>query len=157
MTATTNVIILNLAPQSQVWAVPHVYQGDYDGNPTSNWPTYVVLSSGQPVLMMIPYQPSTAGVMFWEGYYGGGSISITLIGTYTISSTPTFGDGFEVYLFLKPSTWSISPQFNYSIPYVASPAKIPPSSPAQGDLILPQSSSTYIMAQWDHGGNLAIV
>ena len=46
--ATTNAqtsqantqIILDLLHGQQYFGVPHVYQGDYNGTPTSQWPVY---------------------------------------------------------------------------------------------------------------------
>jgi len=143
-----------------------VYQGDNYGTPTSQWPVYLGpsnasqywslagISSDQPVLMMIvPYQEVSAGAMFWSETYSGGVIKITIIGTFSKGSPPA--DGFEIYLFLKPTMWGISPQYNYSIPYNSTAGEgwydhIPPyPSPVEGDVILPQSSTPYIVVQWD--------
>jgi hypothetical protein len=127
------VVVLNLL-NGQYWGVPHIYQGVIYGGGnvgflTNQWPKYYNplvagqywlvsnTSSSQPVLELTMNVNST-GVMFWEGYYNGGVFSITLIGTYTNGSSYP-ADGFMVYLFLQPTSWSISPGFNYSpIPYV---------------------------------------
>jgi hypothetical protein len=124
----TQVVILNLLNGQQYFGAPHIYQGDNYGTPTSQWPTYLGpnnagqywslagISSNQPVLMMIvPYQEVSAGAMFWSETYSGGVIKITIIGTFSKGSPPA--DGFEIYLFLNPTMWGISPQYNYSIPY----------------------------------------
>jgi len=69
-------VILNLLNGQQYFGVPHVYQGDNDGAPTSQWPVYygpstasqywgsVSSSINQPVLMMVPAQGSSASAMF---------------------------------------------------------------------------------------------
>lgn len=33
-------IVMDLTPSSQVWRVPHVYQGDNNGEPVKSFPTY---------------------------------------------------------------------------------------------------------------------
>ena len=60
-------IILNLLNGQQYFGVPHVYQGDNNGKPTSQWPVYygpnnassywshAGISSNQPVLELVPY------------------------------------------------------------------------------------------------------
>jgi len=126
-TSQTNaqVVILNLLNGQQYFGVPHVYQGDNDGSPTNSWPVYygpnnasqywshAGISSNQPVLELVPHTPSWAsGAMFWSETYSGGLVKITIIGTQT-----TMGNGFIIYLFLKPTKWAVSPQYNYTIPY----------------------------------------
>ena len=163
----TTQVIMNLLNGQQYFGVPHVYQGDNYGTPTNQWPVYLGpnnasqywslagISSDQPVLMMIvPYQEVSAGAMFWSETYSGGVVKITFIGTYTGTVSPT-ADGFVIYLFLKPTKWSISPQYNYSIPYNSTVGEgwltYAPAypSPTGGDVILPQSSTPYIVVQWD--------
>jgi len=162
-------VVLNLLNGQQYFGVPHVYQGDNNGAPTSQWPVYygpnnasqywshAGISSNQPVLELAPAAPPsgwTSGAMFWSETYSGGVVKITFIGTYTGTVSPT-ADGFVIYLFLKPTKWSISPQYNYTIPYNSTVGEgwltYAPSypSPTGGDVILPQSSTPYIVVQWD--------
>jgi hypothetical protein len=88
--------------------------------------------------------------MFWSETYSGGSVTITLVGTFSTGSSPV-ADGFEIYLFLNPTKWGVSPNYNYSISYISTPAweGLTYPSPAEGDVILPQSSTPYIEVQWD--------
>jgi hypothetical protein len=91
--------------------------------------------------------------MFWSETYIGGPVKITIIGTQTSTSSPV-ANGFVIYLFLKPTMWGISPQYNYTIPYNSTAGEgwlIAPSypSPAEGDVIYPQSSTSYLIIQWD--------
>ena len=151
--------VMNLLNGLQAFYVPHVYQGDDAGQPTSQWPVYygpstassywspISTSINQSVLDMTPLQGTTAGAMFWSEYYSGGSITITLIGTFSkYSSVPAHG--YEIYLFLNPTMWSISPAYNWSIPYYSIHSSNYPSQ-VHGDVILPQSSTPYIVVQWD--------
>jgi hypothetical protein len=164
--------VMNLLNGQNAIYVPHVYQGDYQGSGTRSWPVYyspsaasqywLPLSSSinQPVLMMVPSSYSwSSGAMFWQSRYGRGSLTITMVGVYSYNGTPStssayhyVGDGYIVYLFLKPS-WSISPQYNYSVPYVASNPytlfRVPLLAPVQGDVMFPQSTSTYIVVEWN--------
>jgi hypothetical protein len=162
----TTQVILNLLHGQQYFGVPHVYQGDNGGTPTSQWPVYygpstasqywsqAGISSDQPVLKLVSAQYNMGGAMFWSETYSGGPVKITIIGTYSSGSSPV-GDGFEIYLFLNPTMWSISPQYNYSIPYTSTVGNgwaysgngYP--SPHEGDIILPQSSTPYIVVQWE--------
>jgi hypothetical protein len=156
-------VVLNLLNGQQYFGVPHVYQGDNDGEPTNQWPVYLGpnnasqywslagISSDQPVLELVPHTPSWAsGAMFWSETYSGGLVKITFIGTQT-----NMGDGFIIYLFLKPTKWSISPQYNYTIPYNSTAGEgwltYAPSYPSrvEADVIYPQSSTPYIVVQWD--------
>jgi hypothetical protein len=141
----------------QYFGVPHVYQGDNGGTPTSQWPVYYgpnnasqYWSQGninQPVLMMVPTQYNSGGAMFWSETYSGGSVTITMVSTFSEGYSPP-ADGLEIYLFLKPTMWGISPAYNWSIPYWSTKS-IPYPSPAAGDVILPQSSTSYLIIQWD--------
>jgi len=163
MGQTNTQIILNLLNGQQYFGVPHVYQGDNDGSPTNSWPVYLGpsnasqywslagISSNQPVLELVPQTPSWAsGAMFWSETYSGGLVKITSIGTQT-----NMGNGFIIYLFLKPTKWSISPQYNYTIPYNSTAGEgwltYAPSYPSrvEADVIYPQSSTPYIIVQWD--------
>ena len=153
-------VVMDLTPTSQVWCVPHVYQGDYYGQPVNTYPVYygpstayqsywslAGISSDQPVLELVPAQTSSAGAMFWSGYYEGGPVTITLIGTYTTGTSPV-ADGFEIYLFITPSGWSTTnPASNYSIPYYESYY----SYVIQGRIIYPYAilNTRYIVVQWD--------
>jgi hypothetical protein len=88
--------------------------------------------------------------MFWSESYSGGSVTITLVGTLSTGSSRV-ADGYGIYLFLKPTKWDVSPKYNYSISYISTPAWRGTSypSPIEGDVILPQSSTPYIVVQWD--------
>jgi hypothetical protein len=163
-TSQTNTqVILNLENGQQHFGVPRVYQGDNDGSPTNSWPVYLGpnnasqywslagISSNQPVLELVPQTPSWAsGAMFWSETYSGGLVKITIIGTQT-----TMGNGFIIYLFLKPTKWAVSPQYNYTIPYNSTAGEgwliYAPSYPSrvEADVIYPQSSTPYIVVQWD--------
>ena len=158
---------MNLENGQQYFGAPHVYQGDQSelfSTGTSQWPVYYGPSNAgqywgstsinQPVLELVPAQGSSAGAMFWSEAYSGGPVKITIIGTFSTGSSPV-ADGYEIYLFLNPTTWGVSPQYNYSIPYTstagngwATPIMLYPS-PVEGDVILPQSSTPYIVVQWD--------
>jgi hypothetical protein len=156
-------VIMNLLNGQQYFGVPHVYQGDYNGASTNRWPVYygpnnassywslAGISSNQPVLELVPQTPGWAsGAMFWSETYSGGLVKITFIGTQT-----NMGDGFIIYLFLKPTKWSVSPQYNYTIPYNSTAGEgwliYAPSYPSrvEADVIYPQSSTPYIVVQWD--------
>jgi hypothetical protein len=159
-------VILNLENGQQYFGVPHVYQGDYNGKPTNQWPVYYGpnnasqywsqggISNDQPVLELVPAQSTSAGAMYWSETYSGSLVKITFIGTFSEETTYPV-DGFEIYLFLKPTTWGISPQYNYSIPYNSAAGEgwleyTPPyPSPVGGDVIYPQSSTSYLIIQWD--------
>ena len=156
-------VIVNLENGQQYFGAPLVYQGDYNGYSTNQWPVYYGPSTAsqywgttginQPVLELVPAQHNSAGAMFWSEAYSGGPVSITIIGTY--SSVSSVADGFEIYLFLNPTTWDVSPKYNYSIPYTSTAGNgwaipiMPYPSPVEGDVILPQSSTPYIVVQWD--------
>jgi hypothetical protein len=150
-------VILNLLNGQHYFGVPHVYQGDNGGTPTNQSPVYYGPSNAsqywgstninQPVLMMVPAQYNSAGAMFWNETYSGGSVTITMVSTFSEGSSPP-ADGLEIYLFLKPTMWGISPAYNWSIPYWATKS-YPYPSPAAGDVILPQSSTSYLIIQWD--------
>jgi len=157
---------------------PYVYQGDNDGSRTSAYPVYQSAQSAathywpsgsgvdQPVLDMVPPQTYSAGALFWsEPYTAGNTATITVVGTYA-SNSAAAEDGFEVYMFIIPTTgapsWSVSSASNWNIPYAASlPPGHPKSSPSsqvvvasnyapyQGDVILPTSTQSYLMVQWD--------
>jgi len=155
-------VIMNLLNGQQYFGAPHVYQGDNGGTPTNQWPVYygpsnasqywslAGISSNQPVLELVPAQKLFAGAMFWSETYSGGLVKITIIGTFSNGPSP-FADGFEIYLFLTPTTWGVSPKYNYSISYISTPAweGLTYPSAVEGDVILPQSSTPYIMVQWD--------
>jgi len=162
--------VMNLLNGQNAIYVSHIYQGDNDTKPTNQWPVYYgpskasqywsPLSSNisQPVLMMVPSNYSwSSGAMFWQSSYGGGSLTITMVGVYSYNGTPStsraypyVGDGYIVYLFISPSSWSISSKYNYSVPYVASnPYTGWTIAPVQGDVMFPKSPSTYIVVEWN--------
>jgi hypothetical protein len=163
--------VMNLLNGQNAIYVPHVYQGDYQGLNTSSWPVYygpstasqywspLSSSISQPVLMMVPSNYSwSSGAMFWQSSYNGRSLTITMIGVYSYNGTPSgssayhyVGDGYIVYLFINPSSWSISSKYNYSVPYVASNPNTTIISPIQGDVMFPKSpaSTYYIVVEWD--------
>jgi len=71
------------------------------------------------------------------------------------SGSSPLSDGFGIYLFLNPTTWGVSPKYNYSIPYTSTVGNgwaysgYGYPSRHEGDIILPQSSTPYIMVQWE--------
>jgi len=103
------------------------------------------LNSDQPVLELVPIRSCYPGVMFWNGYFDGGNITVSMIGTYSGGSLPPSG-GFVIYLFLNPTTWNISPQYNYTI---INDSTIAPESPVGDTILLPQSSIPYLIIQWE--------
>jgi hypothetical protein len=140
--------------------VPVVFQGVYSCNTsTSSWPTYYGpskasqywsvggISSDQPVLELTPAQESALGAMFWQAYYLGSNVTVTLIGTYSSGSSPV-ADGFVFYLFMEPTIWGVEPQYNYSIIYTFT-YKVRDNPPLGGCVVLPQSSEPYLVVQWD--------
>ena len=151
--ASQNVqIILNLLNGQQYFGVPHIYQGSPIYYGPSNASLYWAegnLSNDQPVLELVSIGSWYPGVMFWNGYFDGGNITVSMIGTYSSggirladgSSYPS--GGFVIYLFLNPTTWNISPQFNYTIMMIA------PESPVGDTILLPQSSIPYLIIQWE--------
>ncbi|MDT7900272.1 MAG: hypothetical protein RQ879_07105, partial [Sulfolobales archaeon] len=154
-------VVLNLMNGQQYFGVPHVYQGDDYGTPTSQWPVYYGpnnasqywnlggISRNQPVLELVSAQHNVAGAIFWSEAYSGGPVKITIIGTY--SSYHIYpADGYTIYLFLTPTMWGISPQYNYSIPFASTftPTTSIVASPIQGQIMMPQSSTPYIIVQW---------
>ena len=154
-------VVLNLLNGQQYFGVPHVYQGDNYGTPTSQWPVYYGpnnasqywnqggISSNQPVLRLVPAQYNVTCAIFWSETYSGGSVTISVIGTY--SSYYIYpADGYTIYLFLTPTMWGISPQYNYTIPFASTftPTTSIIASPAQGEIMMPQSSTPYIIVQW---------
>jgi hypothetical protein len=148
--------IMNLLNGLQSFYVAHVYQGDDNGRSTSSWPTYyppstagqywspVSSSINQTVLEFNPAQSYTQGVMYWSQSYSGSSVTIEVIATYS-SGTSTPADGIVIYLFLNPSRWGVSSMYNYSIPYFANTVW----SPVMGEVIVPQSRTSYLVVQWD--------
>ena len=150
---------MNLLNGQNAIYVPHVYQGDHQGSRTRSWPVYygpskasqywspLSSSINQPVLMMAPAQSNSAGAMFWSETYSKGSVTITMVGTFS-KGTSHPADGLEIYLFLKPTLWGISSAYNWSIPYTIS-YSVSHRSPVSGVVILPQSSTPYIVVEWD--------
>ena len=154
---TCTRIILDLLNGQRYFGISHVYQGDYYGSPTNLWPMYYTplaisrywsqsgISNNQSLLELVQ-GPASGGAMFWNEYYVGSPVMVSLAGTYTNGSSPV-GDGFVIELFLKPTAWSISPEYNYSISYTTTRGEHP--SPVAGDLILPQSATPYLVVEWD--------
>ncbi|WP_143701541.1 hypothetical protein [Vulcanisaeta sp. EB80] len=158
-------IVLNLLYGQQYFGVPHVYMG-YISNTSrpSKWPIYYGpsnaslywaegnLSSDQPVLELVSIGSWYPGVMFWNGYFNGGNITVSMIGTYSSGGMPLANGssypigGFVIYLFLNPTTWNISPQYNYTI---INDSTIAPESPVMDAILLPQSSTPYLVIQWE--------
>ncbi|WP_243675607.1 hypothetical protein [Vulcanisaeta distributa] len=158
------VVVMNLTMVGQVWCTPHIYQGDYNGQPVGNYPVYygpsnasqywslAGISSNQPILELVPPQTGSAGAMFWSGHYSGGPVTIMLVGTYTTGTVGSVADGFEFYLFIKPSGWSTTnPASNYSIPYYELNSGEPNSYPVEGSVIFPYAmpGTEYIVVQWN--------
>jgi hypothetical protein len=149
-------VILNLLNGQEYFGAPHIYLGDKNGAPTSQWPVYYGPSTAnrywksttinQPVLEIVPARTWSAGAMFWQEHYSGGPVTITIVGTFSSGSQHP-ADGFVIYLFLPLSslTWGISPAYNYSIPYRV----YYHASPFQGEVPFPQSSAQYIVVQWN--------
>ncbi|MFP3241404.1 MAG: PA14 domain-containing protein, partial [Caldivirga sp.] len=101
-------------------------------------------------LDLVPAQSYVGGAMFWQWNYVGGNVTVYLFGTYSSGTSPV-ADGFIVYLFLQPTMWSISPGYNYSIQYTSTAAFRGTAYPSinEGDVILPQSSTPYIIVEWE--------
>ncbi|MDT7870752.1 MAG: hypothetical protein RQ839_11300 [Thermoproteus sp.] len=153
-------VILNLQNGQQYFGTPRVYQGDYNGRPTSQWPVYYEPSTAsqywgspkinQPVLALVSAKHGVAGAMFWDETYIGGPVKITIIGTFSSGWPPgLFADGFVIYLFLKPTMWSVSPQYNYSVSYISAYRLWVINLYLGGDVIIPQSSTPCLIVQWD--------
>jgi|GEM_PF-1024978 len=166
--------VMNLLNGVTKFYVPHIYQGDYQGFPTKSWPILITAKTSnrywvtgnikQPILELVPISirnnqiTLAAGAMFWSEQYNGGNVTIRLIGTYSGGSSPP-GDGFDIYLFINPWGWSVSSNYNHSIPYAASDFNTGPNgvanlSPVQGDIILPYANlyiltNPYILIQWN--------
>jgi hypothetical protein len=155
-------VIMNLLNGQQYFGVPHVYQGDNGGTSTNQWPVYYGpstasqywsqggISSDQLVLELVQAQQGVAGAMFWSETYSGGPVKITIIGTFSSGWPPgQFADGFDIYLFLKPTMWSVSPQYNYSVSYISTSRLQGVRVYLGGDEIIPQSSTPCLIVQWD--------
>jgi len=88
--------------------------------------------------------------VFWDETYSGGSLTVTLLGTFSNGQPPgQFADGFDIYLFLKPTMWSVSPQYNYSVSYISTSRLRGIKVYLGGDEIIPQSSTPCLIVQWD--------
>jgi hypothetical protein len=77
-------------------------------------------------------------------YSGTGNVSILFLGAYSYSSNNP-ADGYEVYFFLKPPKYS-NQSFTY---FVSSQQNKKELLPVQGQLIFPDSTTSYFMIQWD--------
>ena len=144
--------------------VPHIYEGvsglnintsivkffDYLTAPSGYWKKNNIT---QPVLQLVCPIPNSQGLIFWPEYYESGeNVTITFIGSfYTYNYRwAGAGDGFEVYLFLNPTKWNVSPEWNYSTDfplYIVWPGY--PYSLTQGNVVLPQSNTTFLYVQMD--------
>jgi len=155
--------VMNLLNGYSNFYVPHIYEGvsgsyvapntvtyySYFNAPLAYWGSYSIT---QPVLRLIYDTPDSQGLMFWnEQYTNGKNVTITLIGVYTSgSSNPA--DGYEIYLFLNPTKWSVSSTWNNSASFptlFSDPSRGTQYSQVQGDIALPQSRTQYLMVQWD--------
>jgi len=154
--------VMNLLNGYSNFYVPHIYEGVRGSSVAPYTVTYYSSSSApsywgtssitQPVLNLVPATQDSQGLMFWnDSYTNGENVTITLIGVYTSGTSPV-SDGFEIYLFLNPTQWSVSPYWNNSASFPtleSDPQAGTSESPVQGDIALPQSQTSYIMIQWD--------
>ena len=104
------------------------------------------------ILQFILYE--TVGIPLPQSVLSPLSNLLSNILSYAVSSTVSSlppADGFEIYLFLTPTAWGISPAYNNSIPYTSTIAWKGTTYPSliEGDVIYPQSSTPYIVVQWD--------
>ena len=143
--------VMLLSTSTEYWGVPHVYQGVVNGQPSTSVPALISVY-GIPYLELTPATTSSSGAMYWCGTYtSGSSVTVTLYGTY-ISYYSLIGDGFYVYLFLQPSGWGISSQYNWSIPFTTKnnfQVVYTEGYLYGGVLIFPYSNTPYIVVQWD--------
>jgi len=147
--------------------VPVVLQGNNYTLPTGLWPTYYGpssaalywsagdISSDQPVLELVPAEKNSSGALFWQAYYLGGTISMSVLATYS-SGSSLVADGIVFYLLLKPTMWGVEPQYNYSIAYIHYSASANTNkprgaggSPVGGYVMFPQSSEPYLLVMWN--------
>jgi len=155
--------VMNLLNGYSNFYVPHIYEGISDSTVLPYTVTYYSYfnaplaywgspSITQPVLRLIYNTQNSQGLMFWSGTYTSGkNVTITLIGVYT-SGTSNPADGYEIYLFLNPTQWSVSSAWNNSASFPtleSDPSRGTQFSQVQGDIALPQSKTPYLMAQWD--------
>ncbi len=124
------------------------YVVDSNNNGYTDYSLPIFNSSGK-TIELANSQTETDGIILYNSYYSGGLFNISFNGYATnFSNCPA--DGYEVYLFLNPLDWNVSPQYNWNIPYYSSaPFNGTEFSPVQGNLILPFSKSPYVMLQWD--------
>jgi len=137
-----------------VFSYPYVVKY-YNSSTVQQYWNQANISSNVPVLQLNNAQEWTQGLVFWnESYTSGKNVTITFTGVYSSGVLPV-ADGFEAYLFLKPTMWSVSPYWNESERFptlISNNATIYPSvqnKTAQGELALPQSLTRYIIVQWD--------
>jgi len=147
--------------------VPVVLQGNNYTLPTGLWPTYYGpssaalywsagdISSDQPVLELVPAEKNSSGALFWQAYYLGGTVSMSVLATYS-SGSSLVADGIVFYLLLKPTMWGVEPQYNYSIAYIHYSASANTNkprgtggSPVGGYVMFPQSSEPYLLVMWN--------
>ena len=151
--------VMDLLYGNQEWYVAHIYQGANGATPTSSWPVFYNGTEAsqnywnengrdQPILDLVPLQGDVSGVMYWDETYSGGNVTITLVGTYSTSSSNGIADGFYIYMFINPTMWNIAKNYNYSIPFYSNNG-MPIYSSTSGDVILPQSIGSYLFIEWD--------
>jgi len=79
-------------------------------------------------------------------------VRITAVGACSTSWTSFPAHGYAIYpALLTPTRWGVSPAYNYSIPYASATETgwefESHPSPVDGEVILPQSDSTYIAVE----------
>ena len=147
---TANIVVMSLSTSQEVWNVVHIYQGIYNNQPTTSYPSLTTINNNPYLLLTATY--GSSGVMYWcASYTSGGTVTITLYGTYTVSAG--VADGFYVEFFIQPNGWSISSQYNWSIPYITSTSNFKvvynPGALWSGIIIFPYSNNPYLVVQWD--------
>jgi hypothetical protein len=81
------------------------------------------------------------GAVAWQAYYNGNSnLTVSLVGTYTLGSSPP-GD-LDIGLFLTPTGWGINPQSNSSVPIAPASLSVLGAAPAL------MSSTNYLLVAW---------
>ncbi|MFB6470307.1 MAG: hypothetical protein TU36_003620 [Vulcanisaeta sp. AZ3] len=168
-TMTTTGMIMNLLGGQSNWYKPHIYVGENTFKPTNQWPIFyssstananywalasATLSVANPILELVPNgDKNSGGAMFWNSTYTSGqSITISMIGTYTQSSTQPAA-GFEIYLFIPPGNgWEISSSANYSttLQFISASVLFIGSAASTGAVILPEAGNgKYLVIQWN--------
>ncbi|WP_188602803.1 PQQ-like beta-propeller repeat protein [Vulcanisaeta souniana] len=116
---------------------------------SSTTTSYILVGDAQiqnNALILTNDTPDTYGAVFWQSYFDSNKVVNLEINGSGFSSTGSVpGDGFVFYLFLNPSNWGIGPQFNNNVPSYS----ISGVSPVMGNVFFPQSTTPYIVVQWD--------